>query len=674
MKKTELLAPAGSTEAIISAVQSGADAVYLGLLKFSARDGAKNLDIADLKKWVDYCHLRNVSVFLAANTLIKDMESEEFIDYVGKAAESGIDAVIVQDMGMARLIKKHIPALPLHASTQMTVSSKEGVKYLEKQGFKRVVLSRELTKDELIEIRKSTDIELEMFVHGALCFSYSGQCLMSSIIGRRSGNRGMCAQPCRLSYDVLRDGKTLKTGYILSPKDLALIDKIPEISEIGIDSLKIEGRLKGGEYVATCVSVYKKALSGEEITKEDKDALLSVFNRSGFTEGWYSGAKNFMSGMSPGNIASGKTTSEFLKFTKEDANFKKIYVDIYSELKRGEVLNLTLIDEDGFSVSVSGEKIGEDAINKPLDKERLLSQLSKLGDSVFSVRNSEIIIDDGIVLPVSEINEVRRKAVALLEKERLYRDEVKISAYKREKTEKNIKKPYISAVCHTIEQAKAASDLGVFKIVAPKNILDKLKTDSKKVMLLNPVGENENPGEYPVMAMNIGHLERYKDSEIHLGFRLNITNSESEKAFGISSYTVSPELNLKDISDMDLRGNAEVIAYGRLPLMLLRACPMRMNNICHGEGGYYLKDRQGEIFPVKCHKGCVSEILNSKPIFMADKLSEIDATGISGLELWFYDEDFNKTCDIIKKYQGEGNPEPLGEFTRGHFYRGFILK
>ena len=173
MKKTELLAPAGSTEAIISAVQSGADAVYLGLLKFSARDGAKNLDIADLKKWVDYCHLRNVSVFLAANTLIKDMESEEFIDYVGKAAECGIDAVIVQDMGMARLIKKHIPALPLHASTQMTVSSKEGVKYLEKHGFKRVVLSRELTKDELIEIRKSTDIELEMFVHGALCFSYT---------------------------------------------------------------------------------------------------------------------------------------------------------------------------------------------------------------------------------------------------------------------------------------------------------------------------------------------------------------------------------------------------------------------------------------------------------------------------------------------------------------------
>jgi len=674
MKKTELLAPAGSPDAIISAVQSGADAVYLGLLKFSARDGAKNIDISELKKWVDYCHLRNVSVFLAANTLIKDMESEEFIEYVGKAAEAGVDAVIVQDMGMARLIKKHIPTLPLHASTQMTVCSKEGVKYLENNGFKRVVLSRELTKNELIEIRKSTNIELEMFVHGALCFSYSGQCLMSSIIGRRSGNRGMCAQPCRLLYDVLKDGKTLKTGYILSPKDLALIDRISEISEIGIDSLKIEGRLKGGEYVATAVSVYKKALSGEEILNSDKEALLSVFNRSGFTQGWYSGAKDFMSGESPGNVASGKTTSEFLKYTKENANFKKIGVDIYAELKKGEPLRLTLIDEDGFSVSVMGEKTAEDAINKPIDKERLLNQLTKFGDSVFTLRHAEIILDDGIVLPVSEINEVRRRATALLESERLKRDGVKISAYKREKTEKNIKKPYISAVCHSLEQAKAAASLGVSKIVAPKSILDKLKTESKKVMLLNPAAENENPEGYPVMAMNLGHLEKYKNSEIHLGFRLNITNSESVKAFGLSNYTLSPELNLKDISDMDLDGNAEVIAYGRLPLMLLRACPMKMNNVCRGDGGYYLKDRQGEIFPIKCHKGCVSEILNSKPIYMADKLLELENSGVSGLQLWFYDEDFNKTCDIIKKYQGMENETPTGEFTRGHFYRGFILK
>ncbi len=674
MKKTELLAPAGSPDAIISAVQSGADAVYLGLLKFSARDGAKNIDISELKKWVDYCHLRNVSVFLAANTLIKDMESEEFIEYVGKAAAAGVDAVIVQDMGMARLIKKHIPSLPLHASTQMTVCSKEGVKYLENNGFKRVVLSRELTKNELIEIRKSTDIELEMFVHGALCFSYSGQCLMSSIIGRRSGNRGMCAQPCRLLYDVLKDGKTLKTGYILSPKDLALIDRISEISEIGIDSLKIEGRLKGGEYVATAVSVYKKALSGEEILNSDKEALLSVFNRSGFTQGWYSGAKDFMSGESPSNVASGKTTSEFLKYTKENANFKKIGADIYAELKKGEPLRLTLIDEDGFSVSVMGEKTAEDAINKPIDKERLLNQLSKFGDSVFTLRHAEIILDDGIVLPVSEINEVRRRAAALLESERLKRDEVKISAYKREKTEKNIKKPYISAVCHSLEQAKAAASLGVSKIVAPKSILDKLKTESKKVMLLNPAAENENPEGYPVMAMNLGHLEKYKTNEIHLGFRLNITNSESVKAFGLSNYTLSPELNLKDISDMDLDGNAEVIAYGRLPLMLLRACPMKMNNVCRGDGGYYLKDRQGEIFPIKCHKGCVSEILNSKPIYMADKLLELENSGVSGLQLWFYDEDFNKTCDIIKKYQGMENETPTGEFTRGHFYRGFILK
>ncbi|MDO4617920.1 MAG: DUF3656 domain-containing protein [Clostridia bacterium] len=665
MRNIELLAPAGSEEAIISAVQSGADAIYLGLDKFSARDGAKNLGLSELEGWVDYCHLRGVKVFLAANTLVKDNEAEEFIEYIGEATRCGIDAVIVQDMGMAELIKTHIPDLPIHASTQMTVRDKEGVKYLENKGFKRVVLARELTKSELIDIRNSTEIELEMFVHGALCFSYSGQCLMSSIIGRRSGNRGMCAQPCRLSYDIIKDGKTRKSGYLLSPKDLCLIDKIGEIAKIGIDSLKIEGRLKSGEYVASAVSKYKKALSGHRIDSDDINSLLKVFNRSGFTEGWYSGAKHFMSGDKPGNVAGHESFPELLRYTKDNANFKKIAVDIYAELKEKDTLKLTLIDEDFNTATIEGSIKSEKAKVKALSKDRLLSQLSKLGDSVFSVRNSEISIDNDIVLAVSEINDVRRKAVALLENTRIFKTDRKVLAYKREKTENNITKPYITAVCHTLSQAEAASEAGVRRIVASEDILNKLKTESEKVSL----GRSES---FAQMAMNISEIE--SDRTVFGGFRLNITNGESIKAYNLPMVTLSPELNLKDIKAMEKTSDTEVIAYGKIPLMLLRACPLKMSGVCRGEGGYSLKDRQGEIFPIECGKNCVSEIFNSKPIYMADKLSEIEQSGVSGLQLWFLDEDYDETLDIIKKYKGEGDLTPPEEFTRGHFYRGFIQK
>lgn len=665
MRKTELLAPAGSPKMLKAAVQSGADAVYLGADRFSARGSAENFGINSLGEWIDYCHLRGVKVHLAANTLIKEREREDFIRYISEAYHKGIDAVIIQDLGMAARVKALMPDLELHASTQMTVTTIEAAKELERRGFSRVVLARELTKNEILNIRQKTDLELEVFVHGALCYSYSGQCLMSSIIGRRSGNRGLCAQPCRLSYELVKNGKSLNKGYLLSPKDLCLIDDIGELAAMGIDSFKIEGRLKSDGYVATAVGVYKKALSGESITDGDRKALLDVFNRSGFSKGWYGGGKDMMSGESPSNIAAGTLSPEYEKYTAENANFRKVAVSIFAELKENEPLVLTIIDKDGNNITEIGTVKSEKAHSAPLSRERLAAQLEKLGDSVFFAESCEVNIADGIIVPVSEINAVRRSAVKKLCDLRTENNRQKPLGYSPERTKKTKKEPYIVAVCKSFEQARAAAECGIKRIAAPKDILDKLSTDSEKVYLMPPVGTGNAAGEGMIMAQNIAQ----SGESVIGGHRLNITNSETASAYkGFKAVTLSPELNLKDIGEIASDVPLEVIAYGRLPLMLMRRCPAG----CGGAGGMTLRDRRGEEFPISCGDGCIAELMNSKPIYMADKLSELKDAGIDGLQLWFYDENGDKVRDIIAEYKGEKDTSPPDDFTRGHFYRGFL--
>ncbi len=663
MKNTELLAPAGSPRMLKAAVQSGADAVYLGADRFSARGSAENFDINSLGEWIDYCHLRGVKVHLAANTLIKERERGDFIRYISEAYQKGIDAVIIQDLGMAAKIKELMPDLELHASTQMTVTTAEAVKELERRGFSRVVLARELTRNEILNIRQKTDLELEVFVHGALCYSYSGQCLMSSIIGRRSGNRGLCAQPCRLSYELLKNGKNLNKGYLLSPKDLCLIDDIGELAAMGIDSFKIEGRLKSEGYVATAVGVYKKALAGEKITDGDRKALLDVFNRSGFSKGWYGGGKDMMSGESPSNIATGIANPEYAKYTADNANFRKVSVSIFAELKENEPLVLTIIDKDGNSITEIGTVKAEKAHSAPLSKERLTAQLEKLGDSVFFAESCEVNISDGIIIPVSEINVVRRIASRKLCDLRTEINRQTPPEYSPQRNKKTEKEPYIAAVCKSLEQAQAAAGCGIKRIVAPKDILDKLNTDCEKAYLMPQLGTGNKTGM--VMVQNIAQ----GGEKVIGGHRLNIANSETALAFGgFEAVTLSPELNLKDIGEIVSDVPLEVIAYGRLPLMLMRRCPAK----CGGSGGMKLRDRRGEEFPISCGEGCIAELMNSKPIYMADKLSELKEAGVDGLQLWFYDESGEEVRDIIERYKGEKDASPPEDFTRGHFYRGFL--
>lgn len=677
-KKPELLAPAGGIKALKAAVQSGADAVYLGADRFSARAGADNFTLDTLEEWIDYCHLRGVSVHLAANTLIKQREAQDFISYVCCAYQMGIDALIIQDIGMAMKIKDLCPDLCLHASTQMTVSTPEGVRFLENVGFKRVVLARELTADEIRKIQKETKAELEVFVHGALCFCYSGQCLMSSIIGQRSGNRGHCAQPCRLPYELIKDSKPQKQGFLLSPKDLCLAPRLKELCDMGIDSFKLEGRLKSAEYVATVTGVYRKIIDGASFSNEDNEALLGAFNRSGFTEGWYSGAKSFMSGTSPSNIANNKAGAEYVKYTAENADFRKIPVSIFAQLKAGEPLTITMLSQNGDSVTASGTIPSEVAERTPLSIERLTAQLEKLGTSTFIAENTEVSIDEGITLPISEINAVRRLAVEKL-------SEVIVSSYKREYKKsdsidvghRQSKIPYISAVCYTLEQAITAAECVVERIIAPESVINKLRdVNCRLVTLFDGIGAGEKTAADGIMVMNAAQTEHNQDKKIYGGFRLNVYNSLSEDFYkDFASITLSPELNLKEMREISTATPCEVIAYGRLPLMLMRACPAKINGLCRGSGGYELKDRRGERFPILCGRGCTSQLLNSKPIYMADKMKDLISTGIDGIQLWFTTESANETKRIIENYKkgiaGETPPADK-EFTRGHFYRGVV--
>lgn len=677
--KPELLAPAGGIRALKAAVQSGADAVYLGADRFSARAGADNFTLDTLGEWIDYCHVRGVKVHLAANTLIKEHEAQEFLDYVIKAYNLGIDAVIIQDIGMARILKREAPDICLHASTQMTVTSAQGVKYLENNGFSRVVLARELTKDELLNIRNSTTVELEMFAHGALCFCYSGQCLMSGVIGRRSGNRGMCAQPCRMAYELMRGGKrAAEKGYLMSPKDLRLAGKIEEIRAIGIDSLKIEGRLKSAEYVATVTGVYRGLIDGAQFSKNDEKALLGAFNRSGFTEGWYSGAVNMMSGKSPSNVADNKAGADFVKFTQENANYKKTGISIFASLKTENPLEITMLSGDGTSAAARGKLSAETAEHAALSGERLKQQLEKLGQSPFFAENSEIETDGQAVLPISEINAVRREAAQKLEAEiaAQYKHSAAVPEYPKGRL-REYKIPYITAVCMNEKQAISAYKAGAKRVVLPKKIAEKAeeKIGCEVAALLSNIGA-DTAATKSVMVMNTAQIEANAGKKIYGGFRLNIYNSASCEVFAdLQAITLSCELNLKEIKKTSADTACEVFAYGRIPLMLMRNCPAKIHAACRGEGGYSLRDRMGEKFPIRCAPGCTSELLNSKNVYMADKMADIAEAGADGVQLWFYDETEEEVQAVVEAYKAgilNETAKPDGEFTRGHFYRGVV--
>ncbi len=674
----EILAPAGGKEALLAAVKAGADAVYLGVGKFNARRNADNFSKEDLAQTVSFCHQNGVKVHLTLNTLILEEEIKDAFDMAAFAAECGVDALIVQDVGIAALIKKYIPDLPIHASTQMSIHNACGAVMAYEMGFCRVVTARELNKEEIKNITESVpQIETEIFVHGALCMSVSGQCYLSALLGSRSGNRGLCAQACRLDF------KCGKRDYALSLKDLSLVDYLKDIS---VNSVKIEGRMKRPEYVAAAVYNCKKAVSGESVSEEEKALLRAAFSRSGFTDNYFTGAK------APdmfGHRTKADTVDTNDAYGKINAlirhEYKRLPVDMHFSAKTGENTLLTVTDcHNGYSVTVTGD-VTEKANNRPTERERIEENLKKTGNTPFFVNNIDIAVSADAAIPMSKINELRRNAL-----QRLADNRAKITAYEVKTPdfspcgrEEVLRKPDFHYRFSSFEQIpfeeikdEAAVILPLHEIIkhreelTGKNIiaeLPRLIFDENQV--LKDIRES---GIKEAVCGNIGAVKLAKKAGIipHGDFGLNVTNSHSLSYFkneGLKSQVISFELTFNQISKI-AQSSAGIIAYGRLPLMLTRACINRGGLCvkCSNEHGFFkLTDRKNEVFPVYCGGG-YNEVLNCRKLYLADRLGEIPNLGF--LKLYFTDESRDEAKKIINDYKN-GNV-PAMPFTRGLYYRG----
>ena len=682
-KNIEILAPAGSFEAVTAAVRTGADAVYMGTDKFNARLRADNFSDEEIREAIRYCHAHGVKVHITMNTLVSDSELEDAMGVIKRVCQWGADVLILQDIGLASLVKKAVPSIERHASTQMSVQTLSGVKLLEKMGYSRVVLPRECTKAEIENIRKNTDIEIEIFVHGAHCMSVSGQCYMSSMFGSRSGNRGFCAQPCRLPFKA-----DSGTGYDLSLKDLSVVEYIKEISDMGVDSVKIEGRMKRPEYVAAAVSAVKNSLKGEQNSKMLSD-LRAVFSRSGFTDGYFTdnrGKDMFGIRQKQDVVAANNAVLKNLSqlYEKEKGN---IPVDFCLTVLKDEPVSLSA-SSMGKTCFISDEYIPEKAINKPLTKENLIDRISKCGGTQFFAQNVEIELDEGLIVPASVINNLRRRALEELEN--------KISSVKVHNfTDVEIKTPSPkepTELKYNIRVAKLSQIpknlTNVENLYIPldieENLVEKVEKLPVNIGFEVPRGifGAENAIEKLMLKMkNAGINTAYCSTldavalaakhgfEIHTGFSMNVFNSVSAEVLeglGVKEITLSPELTLSQLSQMDTKAKRGIIGYGRLPLMLTRNCPVRNGKTCSEcKKGSYLTDRKGMKFPVVCSFGC-SEILNSCPIYMADRMNEI--RNMDFITFYFTKEPAELCEAVINAYRT--GKKAAGDFTRGLYYRG----
>ena len=661
--KPEILAPAGSMESLIAAVRCGANAVYLGTKGINARRGATNFTFEELKQAVEYCHARDVKIYLALNILISDSERELAYKTVEAGLSLGVDAFIIQDLGLAKIIHSHFPTARMHASTQCSVNSPEGFKALEKMGFVRAVLPREMSLNEIKEIRQATDMELEMFVHGALCMCVSGQCYLSAMLGGRSGNRGLCAQPCRLGFSA-----DASRSCDLSLKDLSLIGNINEIAQAGVVSLKIEGRMKRPEYVAAAVTSCKKAIDGE-YSASDENTLKSVFSRTGFTDGYFTGERKDMFGTrQKEDVVAAKDVLKELSHLYDNEN-PLVPIDIEFICKANRKAELTA-RALGKTVTVTGT-VPETAINKPMTEESVKTRLAKFGNTQFYLNNITIDLDDGLILPASVINSMRREAVEML-------DKVEIKPftqmpYKAEKYKEKDCTPYYTA---RFLNPDSIPDKHPFKrifipiwssdedfvdnragVEVPRGLFGMEEKLTKRLEHLKKIGVRK------ALCSNLGaySLAQKMGFEVYGDFGLNIFNSESAQLF--NSPILSFEATLEQTNRIDAKDTG-IIGYGYLPLMLTRNCPIKNHLGCSRCTGK-LTDRKGFEFKVKCSPYPCVEVLNPVPVYMGDRQKEIKTDFI---HFYFTDESKNQVEQIINLFKTGGQFD--GKYTRGLTYRG----
>lgn len=682
---TELLAPAGKWDALVAAVQNGADAVYLGEKSFSARKNASNFTWEEIENAVRYCHVRGVRVLLALNTLVSDKELSDFEFSVQKAAKAGVDAIIVQDLGCVRIARTVCPDLPIHASTQLTACNKYDVEALQNMGFSRVVLSRELSEKEIRRIYDATNAELEAFAHGALCISFSGKCLMSSFIGGRSGNRGMCAQPCRQMYSWKN-----KKGYLLSPRDLCLADDLKRMHEAGIISFKIEGRMKSPEYVAAVTNVYRKYLdSFSPLSREDEERLEKIFVRGdGFTKAYFAekNTPEIMNYSISNDNLSSRADESVLKEARasfrEGSENKKITVDAVLTIKYDSPSTLTI--SDGKNTVTANGAVGEKAINAPLSAQRAESQIGKMGQTPFVLSRFSFEADDNITLPVSELNALRREACELLIKKRgeIIKRDVFPFAYPTVKNKDKVK-PALVVQIRTKEQFFAAEKAE--RILIPLSLWNEITPDERCFVLLPQVVTDEEkaamqlskiPVKYGVYASSPGMLllAKKQGRKAYADWSCNIYNSVSANVFSemCDGITLSPELSLGETREIVSKtaSPCEILCHGYQTVMTSRACLIRgITGKCDCTSPIKIKDKTGAEFLVLGDKEThLNTVLNSRPTFMADKMKDVYKTGVEGIRLVFATESGEETSETIDMYKGKTPVIKPPLFTRGYLY------
>ena len=689
----ELLAPAGSMEALRAAVQNGADAVYLGCGSYNARQGAQNFTPQGLTEAVKYCHTRGVAVHQTLNTLVSDRETPEVCELIRHAAQCGVDAFIVQDLGVVALCRRIAPGVPIHGSTQLTIHSLPGVQLCAAWGMQRVVLSRELSREEIAYICKNSPIEIEVFGHGALCMCYSGQCYLSAAIGGRSGNRGRCAQPCRQSYGYGRwSGR-----YPLSLKDNCLVDYLKELEDMGVASLKLEGRMKRPEYVAAVTGVYRKAMDEGQVTRPMRADLMNAFNRQGFTDGYYTGKTGrVMFGIredkneDPAWLAAVRQTYETVETGLVDVRFT---AEITA---RGSYLTVT--DPEGRLCGVRGP-VPQQARNLDLTEEALSLRLAKTGGTPYRCAGVQATVEPGLMLSAADINAMRREALNQLTAQRARRDPApmrppeKIPHYPGTRGA-----PALTAQVTTREQITPgllnaapkvlyvplhilAADPQFCRSLAQSlrvaAVLPRIVHDSELEKLTRRLKAVRELGVRDVLVGNLGLLlpARGLGMKIHGDFGLNLFNSGAvnlTREMEFASATLSFEMTLPQIRDVSKAVPCEILAYGRMPLMVTENCLIRGRTgecTCH-LGPVKLMDKTGAEFPViREGDSCRSVLLNGKKLSLLDRQEDLARLGLWAARLYFTTENPREVDQVLENWK-EPRPFDPGACTRGLYLRG----